>query len=70
MKEDDIESLLVQQIEFCNTLIINKVDLVNEEQLKKIRAASRKEENQRRYKQNKPRFFHPSHPFSIVPQKE
>ncbi len=38
MKEDDIESLLVQQIEFCNTLIINKVDLVNEEQLKKIRA--------------------------------
>lgn len=35
--EEDIESLLVQQIEFCNTLIINKVDLVNEEQLNKIR---------------------------------
>lgn len=38
MQEDDIESLLVQQIEFCNTLIINKVDLVNEDQLKKIRS--------------------------------
>ncbi|MCQ2611448.1 MAG: GTP-binding protein [Treponema sp.] len=38
IQEEDIESLLVQQIEFCNTLIINKVDLVNEEQLKKIRA--------------------------------
>lgn len=38
MGEEDIESLLVQQIEFCNTLIINKTDLVNEEQLKKIRA--------------------------------
>ena len=38
MQEEDIESLLVQQIEFCNTLIINKVDLVNEEQLKKIRS--------------------------------
>lgn len=42
MKEDDIESLLVQQIEFCNTLIINKVDLVTEEQLKKIRAIVKK----------------------------
>lgn len=38
MEEEDIESLLVQQIEFCNTLIINKVDLVTEEQLKKVRA--------------------------------
>ena len=36
--EEDIESLLVQQVEFCNTLIINKTDLVTEEQLKKIRA--------------------------------
>lgn len=42
MQEDDIESLLVQQIEFCNTLVINKVDLVNEEQLKKIRAVVKK----------------------------
>jgi G3E family GTPase len=42
MQEDDIESLLVQQIEFCNTLILNKTDLVNEEQLKKIRAVIKK----------------------------
>lgn len=38
MDEEDIESLLVQQIEFCSTLIINKVDLVTEEQLNKVRA--------------------------------
>ena len=36
--EEDIESLLVQQIEFCSTLVINKKDLVTEEQLKKVRA--------------------------------
>jgi G3E family GTPase len=38
MKEDDIESLLVQQVEFCSTLIINKRDLVTEEQMKNVRA--------------------------------
>ena len=42
MEEEDIESLLVQQIEFCNTLIINKTDLVNEDQLKKIRVVVKK----------------------------
>ena len=42
MEEEDIESLLVQQIEFCNTLNINKTDLVNEEQLKKIRVVVKK----------------------------
>ena len=42
MEEEEMESLLVQQIEFCNTLVINKVDLVNEEQLKKIRAVVKK----------------------------
>ena len=42
MEEEDIESLLVQQIEFCSTLIINKTDLVTEEQMKKIRAVVRK----------------------------
>ena len=36
--EEDIESLLVQQIEFCSTLVSNKKDLVTEEQLKKVRA--------------------------------
>ena len=37
MGEEDIESLLVQQIEFCSTLIINKKDLVTEDQFKKVR---------------------------------
>ena len=36
--EEDIESLFVQQIEFCSTLVINKKDLVTEEQFKKVRA--------------------------------
>lgn len=36
--EEDIESLLIQQIEFCSTLIINKVDLVTKEELKKVHA--------------------------------
>lgn len=38
MEEDDIESLLVQQIEFCSTLIINKKDLVSEAEMKKVHA--------------------------------
>ena len=37
MGEEDIESLLVQQIEFCSTLVINKRDLVSDEQMKKVR---------------------------------
>lgn len=36
--EEDIESLLVQQIEFCSTLVINKKDLVSEQEFKKVRA--------------------------------
>lgn len=36
--EEDIESLLIQQIEFCSTLIINKRDLVSEEQMKMVRS--------------------------------
>ena len=42
MDEEDIESLLVQQIEFCSTLIINKKDLVTEDQMKKVRAVVNK----------------------------
>lgn len=38
MGEEDIESLLVQQIEFCSTLIINKKDLVTDEEMKKVHA--------------------------------
>lgn len=36
--EEDIENLLIQQIEFCSTIIINKVDEVGEEDLGKVRA--------------------------------
>ncbi len=40
--EEDIESLLIQQIEFCSTLIINKRDLVTDEQMKMVRAVVNK----------------------------
>jgi G3E family GTPase len=40
--EEDIESLLIQQIEFCSTLIVNKRDLVTDEQMKKVRAVINK----------------------------
>lgn len=35
--EEDIENLLIQQIEFCSTIIINKVDDVSKEELDKVR---------------------------------
>ena len=37
IEEEDIESLLVQQIEFCSTLVINKTDLVTKDELDKVR---------------------------------
>ena len=36
--EEDIENLLIQQIEFCTTIILNKVDKVTEEQLARVKA--------------------------------
>ncbi len=36
--EEDIENLLIQQIEFCNTIILNKVDSVSKEDLAKVKA--------------------------------
>ncbi|MCR5699157.1 MAG: GTP-binding protein [Treponemataceae bacterium] len=39
--ETDIANLLVQQIEFCNTVLINKTDLVSPEDLKKVEAVVR-----------------------------
>ena len=39
--EEDIEALLIQQIEFCSTLVINKCDLVTPEQLAEIKAIVR-----------------------------
>ena len=39
--EDDIESLLIQQIEFCTTLVLNKVDTVTPEQVQELKALVR-----------------------------
>lgn len=40
--DEDIENLLIQQIEFCNTIILNKVDTVTPQQLGKVKAIIRK----------------------------
>ena len=39
--EDDIEALLISQIEFCSTLVLNKTDTVTPEQLAELRAIVR-----------------------------
>jgi len=41
LEEDDVESLLVEQIEFCTTIVLNKVDLITPEQLGEVRAIVR-----------------------------
>ena len=35
--DEDLENLRIQQIEFCNTIIFNKVDTISEEQLNKVK---------------------------------
>ena len=37
IEEEDIENLLIQQIEFCNTIVLNKVDEIELEDLKRIK---------------------------------
>ena len=37
LEEDDIENLLIQQIAFCNIVLLNKVDDVSAEELNKVR---------------------------------
>lgn len=39
--EEDIENLLIQQIEFCNTIVLNKVNELKEEELNKVKAVIR-----------------------------
>lgn len=39
--EEDIENLLIQQIEFCTTLVLHKADLVSSEQLTELEAIVR-----------------------------
>ena len=36
--EEDIENLLIEQIEFCNVIVLNKTDEVTEEELKEVKA--------------------------------
>ncbi len=40
--EEDLASLIVQQIEFCTTVVLNKVDEVTDEDLKVLRAVIRR----------------------------
>lgn len=37
LQEDDIENLVIQQIEFCNILVLNKTNEINADQLKQIK---------------------------------
>ena len=41
LEEDDIENLVIQQIEFCNIILLNKASELTEEQLGKVRAIVR-----------------------------
>ena len=41
LQEDDLENLLVQQIEFCNIILLNKVDDVSKEELGLVKSIIR-----------------------------
>ena len=41
IEEDDIENLVIQQIEFCNIILLNKASEVTPEELRRIRAIVR-----------------------------
>ncbi len=41
IEDDDIENLIIQQIEFCTKIVINKIDLVTKYQLKEVEAVIR-----------------------------
>lgn len=41
LQEDDLENLLIQQIEFCNIILLNKVDDVNQEELGLVKSIIR-----------------------------
>lgn len=41
IEEEDIENLLIQQIEFCNKIILNKVDELEEDELNRVKAIIR-----------------------------
>lgn len=41
IEEDDIESLLIQQLEFCTTVVLNKTDTVTPDQIAELKAIVR-----------------------------
>jgi G3E family GTPase len=41
LDDDDIENLLIQQIEFCNTIVLNKVDMISEKDKLQVEAVIR-----------------------------
>ncbi len=41
LDDDDIENLLIQQIEFCNTIVLNKVDMISEKDKLEVEAVIR-----------------------------
>lgn len=41
IEDDDIENLIIQQVEFCTKIVINKTDLVTREQLNEVEAVIR-----------------------------
>ncbi len=41
IEDDDIENLIIQQVEFCTKIVVNKTDLVTAEQLKEVEAVIR-----------------------------
>lgn len=41
LTEEEISTLIVDQIEFCNFIVLNKCDLLNDEQLKEVEAIIR-----------------------------
>jgi len=42
LEEEDIENLIIQQLEFCNTILLNKTDTITAEELKEVKAVVRK----------------------------
>ena len=40
--DEDIENLIIQQIEFCNKIILNKIDEISQEELNKVKAIIKK----------------------------
>ena len=42
VEEEDIENLIIQQIEFCNVIVLNKVDEITKEELNQVKTVIRK----------------------------